>query len=95
MATLWPCTENLRGQLNIYDALFGPMRWETDNGRALTLAQLTRGTAHVVALGGRTYDHGPARWRNRIGRGSAGQHHHHRTGRMVGQRVGILQIIGR
>ena len=33
-----------RGQLDIYHALACAMRWEAHNGRALTLAQLARGT---------------------------------------------------
>jgi hypothetical protein len=71
------------------------MRWETDNGRALALAQLARGTAHVVALGGRADNDGPAGRCGGVLGLSAGQHDHHRTGRMIGQHVGIMPIIGR
>jgi hypothetical protein len=38
------------------------MRRETYNGRALALAQLACRAAHVVALGGRANNHGPAGW---------------------------------
>lgn len=93
MATVWPCTENLGRELNIDDALFSAMRWETDNGRALPLAQLARGTADIIALGCWAYDHGPAGRCGGVLGLSAGQHHHHGAGIVAGQHVGVGQII--
>ena len=66
MATIWPCTENLGRELDVNHALFSTMRGKPDNGRALALAQLTRGTAYVVALRGRADNHSAARWGNSV-----------------------------
>jgi len=68
MRPLAAYTENLRGQFDVNNALTCTMRGKTDNGRALALAQLACGAAHVVALGGRTYNDNAARWRGCIGR---------------------------
>jgi hypothetical protein len=79
-----------RGQLDIYHALFGAVGGKAHNSRALALAKLARRTAHIIALGCWAYDHGAASWRGGVLGLCAGQHHHHRTGRMVRQHVGVI-----
>lgn len=69
------------------------MSREPHNGRALALAELAARAAHVVALSCRTNDHRAPGWRGGVGRGGRWQHHHHRPGRMIGQRVSVSKII--
>ena len=89
MATAWPCTDNLRGQLDIYNPFFGAVGRKTHNGRALTLAKLARRAAHVVALGCWADNDGAARWRGGVLGLCAGQHHHHGARILAGQIIGV------
>ena len=66
MATVWPCTDNLGRELNVNYALTRAVRGKTYNGRALTLTQLARRAANVIALGCWADNDGPARWGNSI-----------------------------
>ena len=66
-----------------------------DNGAALPLAQLARGARYVGPLSRRTDDDGPALRRGGVSCLRAWQHYYHRPGLVVGQRVGVGQIIGR
>jgi hypothetical protein len=90
MATVWPCTDNLGCELNIYYAFARTVRGKTYNGRALTLTQLARRATNIIALRRWADNDGPARWGDCIGRLSTWQHHHHRTGRVIGQRVRVV-----
>jgi len=69
------------------------MRRECHDGRALALAQLARRAADVVALRRRADYHRAARWRRGVGGLCAGHHHYHRAGILIGQIIGIGQII--
>ena len=71
------------------------MRGKAHNGRALTLAQLTRGTADVVALCCWADNDGPAGRCGGVLGGGRWQHYYYWAGIVAGQHVGVGQIIGR
>jgi hypothetical protein len=69
------------------------MRGKADNGRALTLAQLARGAANVVALRRWADNDSAARWRGGIGGLRAGQHNNNRPSADICQLISMGQII--
>ena len=82
-----------RLQFNIDNPAARAVGRKADNGRALSLAQLAARTRHVVALCGRADDDRPTGRRRCVLRGSRRQHDHHWPGRVVGQPVGVGQVI--